>query len=155
MYSVRLLKRKAIRLRKETGDQRYIAPIEKLDRSVAQTVIRSCYRPMLLLTQELMVLCLCLYSAILLGILYTFFGAFDMVFSEVYGFELWQIGCTFLGISVGMMVAIATDPLWRRNYLRLQRNHDQAVGEKGETMPEWRLPPGEFIIIRCCSYPTY
>ncbi|OKL55718.1 hypothetical protein UA08_09072 [Talaromyces atroroseus] len=140
-YHPVLLKRKAIRLRKETRDQRYYAPIEKLDRSVAQTVIRSCYRPMLLLTQELMVLCLCLYSAILLGILYIFFGAFNLVFTEVYDFKLWQVGCTFLGISVGMMVAVSTDPLWRKNYLRLQRNHENAVGEKGETMPEWRLPP--------------
>ncbi|EEA28078.1 MFS multidrug transporter, putative [Talaromyces marneffei ATCC 18224] len=140
-YHPVLLKRKAMRLREETGDQRYIAPIEKLDRSVAQTVIRSCYRPFQLLTLEPMVLCLCLYSAVLLGILYLFFGAFNLVFSEVYGFKLWQVGCSFLGISVGMMLAIATDPLWRKNYQRLERNHMAAVGEKGESMPEWRLPP--------------
>jgi hypothetical protein len=136
-----LLKRKAIRLRKETGDQRYIAQIEKMDRSVPQTVIRSCYRPFQLLTMEPMVLCLCLYSAVLLGILYLFFGAFNLVFTEVYNFKLWQVGCSFLGISVGMMVAVGSDPLWRKNYQRLERNHMAAVGEKGEAMPEWRLPP--------------
>ncbi|KUL88762.1 hypothetical protein ZTR_03564 [Talaromyces verruculosus] len=140
-YHPVLLKRKALRLRKETGDQRYIAPIEKMDKSVAQTVIRSCYRPFQLLTLEPMVLCLCLYSAVLLGILYLFFGAFNLVFTEVYDFKLWQVGCSFLGISVGMMVAVASDPLWRKNYQRLERNHMAAVGEKGEAMPEWRLPP--------------
>lgn len=101
---------------------------------------------MLLLTREPMVLCLCLYSAILLGILYLFFGAFHTVFSSVYNFKLWQVGCTFLGISVGMMAAISSDPLWRRNYLRLERNHAEVVGEKGETMPEWRLPPGKSTV---------
>ncbi|EED23554.1 MFS multidrug transporter, putative [Talaromyces stipitatus ATCC 10500] len=140
-YHPVLLKRKAIRLRKDTGDQRYYAALEKLDRSVAQTVIRSCYRPMLLLTLEPMILCLCLYSAILLGILYLFFGAFNLVFTRIYNFELWQVGASFLGITVGMMVAVGSDPLWRANYQRLERNHIAAVGEKGESMPEWRLPP--------------
>lgn len=88
-----------------------------------------------------MVLCLCLYSAVLLGILYLFFGAFNLVFTEVYGFKLWQVGCSFLGISVGMMLAVGSDPLWRKNYQRLERNHMAVVGEKGEAMPEWRLPP--------------
>lgn len=88
-----------------------------------------------------MVLCLCLYSAVLLGILYLFFGAFNLVFAEVYGFKLWQVGCSFLGITVGMMIAVASDPLWRMIYQRLERNHIAVVGEKGESMPEWRLPP--------------
>jgi uncharacterized membrane protein YccC len=87
---------------------------------------------------------LCIFSAILLGILYLFFGAFQLVFSHVYDFNLWQIGCSFLGILVGMVAAILTDPLWRRNYARLERQHQEAVGEKNEFMPEWRLPPGEF-----------
>lgn len=96
---------------------------------------------MQLLTLEPMVLCLCLYSAILLGILYLFFGAFNLVFVQVYGFELWQVGMSFLGITVGMLVAVGQDPLWRRNYARLERNHIASVGEKGDSMPEWRLPP--------------
>ncbi|KAH8704752.1 major facilitator superfamily domain-containing protein [Talaromyces proteolyticus] len=140
-YHPVLLKRKAARLRQETGDNRYIAPLEKMKKSVVETVLRSCYRPMLLLTLEPMCACLCVYSAILLGILYLFFGAFNMVFSTVYDFNQWQTGASFLGILVGMICAILSDPLWRRNYRRLESNHMKAVGEKGEAMPEWRLPP--------------
>ncbi|KAK9594406.1 hypothetical protein HCH54_010190 [Aspergillus fumigatus] len=101
----------------------------------------SAYRPMQLLAFEPMCMNLCVFSAILLGILYLFFGAFELVFSHVYGFNLWQIGSSFLGILVGMMSAILTDPLWRRNYARLERKHQDTVGEKNEFMPEWRLPP--------------
>jgi uncharacterized membrane protein YccC len=97
---------------------------------------------MLLLALEPMCLNLCIFSAILLGILYLFFGAFQLVYSNVYGFSLWQVGCSFLGLLVGMIVAILTDPFWRRNYARLRRNHEQTAAEKGEYMPEWRLPPG-------------
>ncbi|TQB72010.1 hypothetical protein MPDQ_007173 [Monascus purpureus] len=136
-----LLRNKARKLRKETGDDRWIAPIEKMQRSVLQTVIRSIYRPILLLILEPMCLNLCIFSAILLGILYLFFGAFELVFSHVYGFGLWQCGCTFLGLLVGMVCAILTDPLWRRNYARLERNHQEKVGRTDDPQPEWRLPP--------------
>lgn len=50
-----LLRRKAIQLRKETGDSRYKAPIEVMDRTVAQTVLWSCIRPFQLLVLEPMV----------------------------------------------------------------------------------------------------
>lgn len=45
-YAPVLLKRKAVRMRKETGEQRWYAPIERMDRSVLKTVATSCYRPM-------------------------------------------------------------------------------------------------------------
>lgn len=147
----RLLRRKAQTLRKETGDQRWIAPIEKLNRSVAQTVGRSIYRPLLLLILEPMCLNLCIFSAILLGIIYLFFGAFQLVFASVYGMTLWQRGLCFLGLFVGMALAIMTDPLWRRNYARLERGHQKTVvgmvDGVEEFLPEWRLPPGTVLLL--------
>ncbi|CAI7586543.1 unnamed protein product [Penicillium pancosmium] len=139
-YHPVLLRRKAHKLRQETGDDRWKAPIEKLERSVPQTVLRSMYRPILLLTLEPMCLNLCIFSAILLGILYLFFGAFQLVFLEVYGFTIWQRGLCFLGLFVGMVMAILSDPLWRRNYVRLERQHQQG-NHVEEFQPEWRLPP--------------
>jgi hypothetical protein len=63
---------------------------------------------------------LCLLSAVLLGVLYLFFGvcpsnpstrvstkaltpsqAFPLVFGNNHGFNLWQTGLTFLGLFVG------------------------------------------------------
>ncbi|PKX88949.1 MFS transporter [Aspergillus novofumigatus IBT 16806] len=122
-------------------DDQWKAPTEKSYTSVLQMVRSSVYRPMQLLALEPMCMNLCIFSAILLGILYLFFGAFQLVFSHVYDFGPWQIGCSFLGILVGMVSAILTDPLWRRNYARLERQHQEVVGEKNEFMPEWRLPP--------------
>lgn len=43
-YHPVLLRRKAIKVRDETGDKRWHAPIEKMDKSILQTIIRSCYR---------------------------------------------------------------------------------------------------------------
>lgn len=93
-----------------------------------------------------MCLNLCIFSAILLGILYLFFGAFQLVFGNIYGFNLWQRGLTFLSIFVGMVFAILSDPFWRRIYRRLEKNHEKAIG-KEDFQPEWRLPPGVYILV--------
>lgn len=140
----RLLKRKAEKLRKETGDDRWRAPMEKMDRSMARTVTQFLYRPILLLVLEPMCLNLCIFSAILLGILYLFFGAFQLVFGNVYGLDLWQRGLCFLGLFVGMAFSIISDPFWRRVYAKLEAKHERAVGVVDDFQPEWRLPPGVY-----------
>lgn len=106
-----------------------------MDRSIARTITRSLYRPFLMLVLDPMCLNLCLFSSLLLGILYLFFGAFNLVFTKIYGFNLYQVGLSFLGLLTGMLLAIASDPIWQRNYMRLVRNN----ANKSE--PEYRLPP--------------
>ena len=102
-YSPVLLRRKAVLVRKETGDERWKAPIEIMQRSILWTVVRSCYRPFLLLILEPMCLNLCLFTALLLGVLYLFFGAFEVVFVENHHFNLWQVGLSFTGLLVGQV----------------------------------------------------
>ncbi|KAL6717798.1 hypothetical protein ACLMJK_003883 [Lecanora helva] len=148
-YPPVLLRRKAERLRKETGNGAWIAPIDKLDRSITKTVMWSCIRPFQLLLLEPMCLCLCTLSAILLGVLYLFFGALPLVFETNHGFTLWQTGTSFLGILVGMIIGVLTDPLWARNYRRLLRQYEARTGQKGASEPEFRLPPtilGAFLV---------
>ncbi|KAK9483564.1 MFS general substrate transporter [Lipomyces starkeyi] len=140
-YHPVLLREKAVRLRKETGDHRFKAPLEKITHSVLDSVLMSCTRPLKLLYYEHMVLNLCLFSALLMGILYLFFGAFGVVFVGAHQFQLWQVGLTFLGIFVGMIVAVALDPLFSRNYERLVQQREAAGGEPGGSEPEFRLPP--------------
>lgn len=88
-----------------------------------------------------MVTNLCLFSALLLGILYLFFGAFHLVFATVYGFELWQIGLSFCGLLVGMLLAVLSDPLWHKNFSRLVANYSKETGRPESAEPEFRLPP--------------
>ncbi len=140
-YHPVLLRRKARWVRENTGNENWQAPIERMDRSIAQTIIRSIYRPFQLLILEPMCLNLCIYSALLLGVLYLFFGAFAVVFEQTHGFQLWQVGLTFVGLLVGMLAGILTDPLWHRNYIRLVQQREQDGGEPGGAEPEYRLPP--------------
>ncbi|CAD0087715.1 unnamed protein product [Aureobasidium vineae] len=134
-YHPVLLRKKAIKLRKDTGNPAWRAPIENMNKSVFRTVAWSCVRPFQLLFLEAMCLSLCVLSAILLGILYLFFGAFPLVFENNHGFVLWQTGLTFIGIFVGMVTGVSCDPIWKKNYRRLVTKNG------GVSEPEFRLPP--------------
>ncbi|KAL7624437.1 hypothetical protein AAE478_006002 [Parahypoxylon ruwenzoriense] len=137
------LRDKARILRKETGDDRWKAPMEKSTKSVAATIGYSLLRPFQLLLFEPMCLLLCIFSALLLGILYLFFGAFPLVFGGNYGFNLWQTGLSFLGIFIGMIICSSTSPVWRRVHTRL-------VEQNGDTPePEFRLPSAILGALLC------
>ncbi|KAF2713453.1 MFS general substrate transporter [Pleomassaria siparia CBS 279.74] len=140
-YHPVLLRNKAIRMRKETGNAAYWAPIERMDRSITKTVLWSCIRPFQLLFFEPMCLVLCILSAVLLGILYLFFGAFPLVFENNHGFTLSQVGISFQGLLVGMLLGITTDPLiWAPLRNRLVAKQGVQGGEAGGSEPEYRLP---------------
>ena len=84
-----------------------------------------------------------------MGILYLFFGAFALVFQKNHGFSVAQTGMSFLGLLVGMLTGIASDPLWSKCYVRLVRQREQQGGEPGGSEPEFRLPStmaGAFVV---------
>lgn len=135
------MRNKARKIRKETGDERYKAPTERVNKSVARAISISLQQPFLLLAFEPMCLLLCFFSALLLGILYLFFGAFPLVFEGVYGFNLWQVGLSFLGMFVGILLAAGLDPVWHRIRGKLIRKLEQETGVEGASEPEFRLPP--------------
>ncbi|KAG9248040.1 major facilitator superfamily domain-containing protein [Calycina marina] len=140
-YHPVLLKRKAEIMRKETGDKRYKAPMERTNKSIPKTIALSLQRPFQLLALEPMVTNLCLFSAILLGILYLFFGAFPLIFMGNHGFSLSQTGMCFLGLLIGLLCGTATDRIWHKNYVRLIKKREEETGEVGGSEPEYRLPP--------------
>ncbi|KAK5553510.1 hypothetical protein LTR46_008485 [Exophiala xenobiotica] len=149
-YPKVLLKRKAASKRKESGNERWWAPIERNDDSLLHTLLHSCVTPCKLLILEPMCLLLCLYSAILLGIVYLFFGAFPLVFQANHGFQLYQVGLSFCGLGVGMIVGVLTNPFWHKNHARLVAKYEAETGQKGiKPPPEFRLPPampGAFLV---------
>ena len=95
-------------------------------------------------------------NAVVLGILYLTFQAFPFIFGTIHGFNTQSSGMSFLGIGVGMIMAISTQPFWNRyiafdahlniiSYFFLPRFTRQ-LSEKnnGVLPPEARLVMGEF-----------
>ena len=57
--------------------------------------------PLELLLGEPICFLLCLYLSFLLSILYLFFEAFPLVFKNNHGFDLQDIGLSFIGLGIG------------------------------------------------------
>ncbi|KAI0079678.1 MFS general substrate transporter [Panus rudis PR-1116 ss-1] len=136
-YTPVITKWKAQKLRKTTGNPEFYAPIEKQSKSLLRSIKMSCYTPFKLLLLDRMALLLDVWNALLLGILYLTFQAFPVIFMEVHGFSMQATGLTFLGLGVGMLVALATQPLWNR----FARNEAHKYG--GNPPPEVRLVMGQ------------
>lgn len=130
------LKRKARRLRKETGDQRYYAEIEKKTVTLYESILMSSKRPILLLFGDNMTMVLCFYSGFTLAIVYLFFVAFPYIFSTVYHFDLGKQGLSFLGLIIGMLLTCLISPYFiDKLYLKLLSKNN------GVAKPEFRFIP--------------
>ncbi|KAF0635519.1 hypothetical protein FPSE5266_06971 [Fusarium pseudograminearum] len=127
-YHPILLREKARKLRKETGNDAYRAPMEDTIKPFLETLKIAILRPFQIIFLEPMCLCLDLYSALVLGILYLFFGAIPLVFRTNHGMNLWQIGLTFLGILCGLLIASATTPIWSKLRTKLLEKREKETG---------------------------
>ncbi|KAG2111482.1 major facilitator superfamily domain-containing protein [Suillus clintonianus] len=89
-----ILKKKARRLRKSTGDPKFYAPLDRREGTLASAILVSCYRPFQLLLFDRMALLLDSWNALVLGILYLAFQAFPIIFEDVHGFNMQTTGLT-------------------------------------------------------------
>ena len=134
-YIPMLLIKKAKRLRKTTGDDRYVAPLEKIraETNLGMAVLLSCKRPFGLLFLDPMMGVLCFYTGLVLAIIYLYFVAFPYIYQKVYGFSVMGVGCSYLAMSVGMILSAGTSPLIQKNLERKVRNNG------GVSVPEMRF----------------
>lgn len=104
-----ILYRRAIRLRRITGDDRYYtAKAKSEDRlSLKDIMVIALYRPFEIIVKEPIVAAIDIYIALCYGTFYLFFEAFPIVFGGIYHFTLIEIGLAFMGFCVGCVIAYA------------------------------------------------
>lgn len=135
-YGPVLLRRRAEALSKQTG----VVYISKLDAGRSPITAGSQFRtallrPWVLLFKEPIVFLTSIYMAIIYGTLYMCFAAFPIVFQQGRGWGPGIGGLAFIGIAVGMMVAVTSTMFDNRRYKRAV----EAGG--GMAPPEARLHP--------------
>ncbi|KAH7406976.1 major facilitator superfamily domain-containing protein [Phaeosphaeria sp. MPI-PUGE-AT-0046c] len=120
-YGPTILKRRAKRLRKETGDQSIVAPLEleKTDLNHIVTVVLS--RPLRMICFEPLVLFTCLYLSYAYAIFYIYLQSYPIIFTGIYNFNRGETGLTFLPIGVGAIISAAMYLAWDSILLRAQR----------------------------------
>lgn len=131
-----LLKRRAVKLRKDTGDIRYKSLTELKVKTFKQVCNESLFRPFILLS-ELIVLLITLYMSVIYGLLYMFFFAYPIVYGEGKGWSDSMIGVMFIPIGVGVVLSSCIAPFVNRDY----NKRAQVYRDRGE------LPPAELRLI--------
>lgn len=146
--SANILYRRTRRLRKLTGNKKLISEpeLEGMEMTGKDAATMILVRPFTLLFAEPIVFALDLYIALIYGLLYIWFESFPIVFIQIYGFSLGIQGLAFIGILLGVFVALGPFVWYQRKYIEPKFNAN------GELKPEWRLPPafvGAFAIPIC------
>lgn len=142
LYEPYLLKKKAQRLRKETGDSRWHHPHEDIRLDFKAIVTKQFSRPILMLLVEPMVTCIAFYASFVFALLYTTLEVFPIVYREHRGWPLVSSTLPFLSLFVGVLSALCINLANQPRYARIVER------AKGKPVPEGRLAPmavGGFI----------
>lgn len=104
--SATILFRRAHRLRRRFRDQRYRsqAEIDEENLSLRQVFVDALLRPLQITALDPAVLFTNIYSSYSYGVYYSFFEAFPLVYTDMYGFSLGLTGTAFLSIVVACLV---------------------------------------------------
>lgn len=140
-----ILLRRAQRLRKRTGDKRLKSQseIDQANMRPRTIIYEALVRPIQLMVMDPAIGFTALYASLCYGIYYSFFEAFPLVYVGMYGFNLGELGLTFLSITVGVMIAMTCfySYLW---FILEPQIRKSGLGE-----PESRLVPG-LVASFCC-----
>lgn len=135
-YAPYILRKRAQRLSKTTGKV-YISgyDADRPARSAAHHLKATLTRPWVLLFKEPIILILSIYISIIYGTMYMCFAAFPIVFQGGRGWNQGVGGLAFLGIVVGVALAILTFVYEDKRYAKAGRTRGAPLE------PEDRLPP--------------
>lgn len=136
-YQPVLLIGKAKRMRQETGDHGYFAPLEIVRRetNITSAVLLSTRRPFGLLLKDPMMGVLCFYTGLVLAIVYMYFVAFPYIFETLYQFKVMEVACCYLGLAAGMLVVSPSSLYFQYKYEEKVRRNN------GIRVPEFRFDP--------------
>jgi hypothetical protein len=135
-YPPVILRKRAAALSKKTGKfYKSQGDVDQGPTTFGHVFKTSLLRPWILLFREPIVFLLSVYMAIVYGTLYMLFGAFPIVYQQNRGWSPGIGGLAFLGVAVGMLMAVAYSIWDNKRYSKLADKY------KGFAPPEARLPP--------------
>lgn len=105
-YGKTILRRKAQRLRKVTGNDKIISEgeLENKHLTPREVAIDTLWRPIEISLFEPVVLSINLYIALIYSIMYLWFEAFPIVFVETYHFTLVELGVSYVSVMIGIAI---------------------------------------------------
>lgn len=155
-YTPIILARRAKKMRKETGSDKYVTEKDLDSRPLGQTMKLFLLRPIQLLVMEPIVLLVSIYMAVLYGLLYMFFIAYPIVYSEGKGYSASITGLMFIPLALGVIGSALCSPFVNKHYLKLHAKYNGKPPAEMRLIPMmiscWLIPVGLFIFA-WTSYP--
>ncbi|KAJ5333013.1 hypothetical protein MYU51_005273 [Penicillium brevicompactum] len=135
-YAPVILKRRAQKLRKDTGNSTIASPLEIQSRNIKEMMIITISRPFRMLFHESIVSLSSLYLALAYAIFYLYFEAYPIIFQGIYKMSPGISGLMFLPIGVGAVLACFVF-LWYDGFLARAkaRNASWAYIEEYRRLP--------------------
>ncbi|KAI0422423.1 major facilitator superfamily transporter [Xylaria grammica] len=130
-YAPVLLTRRARKLRKADTTTQAYAAFELEDKDIKQVITKVLTRPIRMILTETIVTATCLYLALVYAIFYISFGAFPIVFQDLYGLSPGVTGLLFLPIFGGVLIALGVFFAWE-GFLRKSRERNRPWTMKEE-----------------------
>lgn len=141
-YKVPILRRRAARLRQETGNAALTTAFEMdgADAATGRSALwDSALRPMVVFASSGVLQTMSLFGSVLYTVFYIFSTSLPGILQENYHLTPAQIGASFVSFSIGsLMSVVACNGLLDRAYARLSTRN------KGVGQPEFRLP---FVLV--------
>lgn len=118
-YAPVILKRRAKKLRKETGNDKIMTEQEAVGLSIKELINSCLLRPLKFAATEPVLDMVCFYVCLIYSLLYAFFFAYPVVFGELYGFNDAKIGLVLIPIIIGAVMALCTTPVIENQYMKM------------------------------------
>jgi len=149
--SANILLRRAQRLRKRTGNENLRSQSEIMASQMTgkDIVKNTLWMPLYMSVAEPICFFLNLYIGLVYAILYVWIESFQLVFVEIYGFNLGENGLAYMGLFVGALVTYAGFCVYNAKVFipKMRANG-------GELAPEARLPVAIFgsLFLPICMF---
>lgn len=119
-YAPVLLTRRAQKIRKADPNAQVYAAFELEEKDIKQVVTKVLTRPIRMILTELIVTATCAYLALVYAVFYISFGAFPIIFQNLYGLSPGVTGLLFLPIFGGALIALGVFFAWNAYLARAQ-----------------------------------
>jgi DHA1 family multidrug resistance protein-like MFS transporter len=144
--SATILHRRARRLERRDRSRKYQTKTDVLqgDTSFSVVVRESLLIPSKIALLDPAILFLNCYTSLTYGVFYSFFEAFPIVYQDIYGFNLGEMGLAFLAIVVGSIISFA---IYNVYYIHHRKHTSETQGHKSAQNPEKVLIPALYACI--------
>ncbi|KNB02985.1 hypothetical protein FOXG_05602 [Fusarium oxysporum f. sp. lycopersici 4287] len=134
-YPPKILKVKARKLRKITGNRLLHTEFEQRDRTFLSLLLTNLKRPFRMLFTQPAIQITALYRAYLYGLMYLVFASFPMVWEQQYNQEPGRASLNYVSLGIGFVIGLqVSGPLIDKVYAMLKTRYNHPG------RPEFRVP---------------